>query len=469
MPTGHAYSATRVLLELDGDVAASLSRAEGGESFADVVPEPPSAGRVKKHLGPVRCAPITIAFGAGIGKPLFEWLAGALAGKHEAHDGALIFLDYKSTASARLKFKAARITDIAVPMYSATMKEPASWEVVLQPEAASLSHESLGTFHPSAAVKGSKAWLACNFSFSISGLENACAKVSTVEPIQIHFPEAADAAPEVGNLAVMVSNTALASFQTWHEDFVVAGHNADEFERSGSLIQRSADLKEALCAVELQNVGIVRISPERFEGTTDVIAKSRIELYVEAVELKTAVLASFAPAPAPTEDAKTPTGSGEMAGPRGAELAARLRLTDPRFRIVDDRPPRQREGEAAGEAWARRTASLEELESIAGLSGEWTELRLPDDHSLVRELAAAGALVADPGTVELARDDYVDALVAGATRVYREALPHLRSGGEEAGIAAQTADERLAAARTTASNIIKQQSDASNALIDNIR
>ena len=67
--TGRTYSATRVLLELSGEVAASLTDAEGGELFADVIPEP-GGGRIKKHLGPVRCAPITIGFGAGMGKPL---------------------------------------------------------------------------------------------------------------------------------------------------------------------------------------------------------------------------------------------------------------------------------------------------------------------------------------------------------------------------------------------------------------
>jgi hypothetical protein len=94
---------------------------------------------------------------------------------------------------------------------------------------------------------------------------------------------------------------------------------------------------------------------------------------------------------------------------------------------------------------------------------------LPEDHSLVRELAASGALVADPGAVELTRDDYVDALITGATRAYREALPHLASGGEETRNAAQAADEQFASTRTAASNILKQQSDASNAVIDRLR
>ena len=465
--SARSHSATRFLLELDGQLAAMLTDAEGGDLFADVIPEPPSGGRIKKHLGPVRCEPITIGFAAGMGKPLFEWIAGALAGKEATHDGALVFLDYSSTAQARLEFTAARITDIVLPEYSGTGKEQTRWEVVLQPETARLSRASVGTFHPIAASKAAKSWLACNFQVSISGLESACSKVSAVDSIRVHIPAEPGTAPDIGNLVITVANTVLQAFEDWHKDFVVDGNNADEFERTASIVQRSVDLKETLSSVVLQNVGIVRVSPVRAEGKAEVVARSRIELYVEAVELASAVLASLAPSPTPPKDAAS-QGATDEPYPRGAELAARLRSTEKGFRVVDDRPPRQREGEAAGEAWARRMASLDELESVAALAGDWTELRLPEDHSLVRALADSGALVADAGPVELARDEYVAALVAGATRVYQEALPHLEGSGDD-GVADQAADEQLASARASLSNVLKTRDDSANGVIEHLR
>ena len=459
---GRTYSATRVLLELDGQVAASLADVEGGELFADVISEPPSGGRVKKHLGEVRCAPITIGFGAGMGKPLFEWIAAALIGKQMTHDGALVFLDYKSTATSRLEFTAAGITDIVTPAYAATSKQQTRWEVVLQPESAKISHASLGSIQPSQPAKSQKNWLGTNFSFSLSGLETSCAKVMAVEPIHIGFPPKLDGAPDVGNVAVTVSNVALKPFQDWHTNFVTAGLNSDEYELAGSIVQRSVDLKETLCSIGLENVGIVRITPDRVEGATDVVARSRIELYAEAVKLNAAALATFA-------ETKPSGGAGPTTDQRiirGADLAARLRSTNV-FRVVDDQPPRQREGEAAGEAWARRTASLDELASIAALAGDWTELRLSEDHSLAAELAATGELVADPGPVELTRDEYVDGLVAGASRVFREALPYLEAG-EDAGITPQGAEERLSTASAAASNMLKKRDDVAEAVIDHL-
>ena len=461
---GRTYSGTRVLLELDGEIAASLTDAEGGEAYADIVTEPPSGGRVKKHLGQVRSAPIRIGFAAGMGKPLFEWMRASLAGKHVTHDGALIFLDYKSTATSRLDFKAARIAEIVLPAHSGLSKEPTRWEVILQPETASASHAPLGTLYPVPAAKSAKAWLGSNFSVSLSGLEASCARVSAVASVRIQFPPEADAAPDVGNLVITVSNLDVQAFTAWHDDFVVTGNNDETFERSGSIVQRSVDLKETLCSIGLENVGIVRISPERTEGAKDVVARSRIELYLEAVTLQSAVLASFAPVKPAAEAA--PSETVEPAGPRGAELAARLRSTRDAFRSVDDRPPRVREGEAAGETWARSMASLEELESMVALSDDWTGLRLPDDHSLVRRLLARGELVAEPGTVELIRDDYVEGLVAGAARVYREAVPYLAAGDSGAG---QQAEAQFAAAGSAASNILKQRDGAANLMIDRLR
>ena len=93
---------------------------------------------------------------------------------------------------------------------------------------------------------------------------------------------------------------------------------------------------------------------------------------------------------------------------------------------------------------------------------------MSEDHSLARELAASGVLVADPARVELARDEYVEALIAAATRVFQEALPYLEGGGD-APISTQTADERLAAGSTAASNVAKTRDDAASAVIEHLR
>ena len=61
--------------------------------------------------------------------------------------------------------------------------------------------------------------------------------------------------------------------------------------------------------------------------------------------------------------------------------------------------------------------------------GDWTELRLEGDHSLADFLRATGVLDGTGGPVDLSRDDFVDGLVAGAERVFREAQPHLGGAG----------------------------------------
>ena len=72
--------------------------------------------------------------------------------------------------------------------------------------------------------------------------------------------------------------------------------------------------------------------------------------------------------------------------------------------------------------------------------------------------------MADPGPVELTRDEYVEAVVAGARRVYREALPYLGTS-----IDGEVPDAQLASGRTMLTNVEKTRDGAATAMIDRLR
>lgn len=440
---GRAYTATRFVLELNGRPAGSLSAVEGGEAYADVVLETPAVdGRTKKHLGTVRYEPVKITVGVGMGQRLYNWLQGTLAGEQPERDGAIVFLDYQGKESSRLEFDGARISDIELPLLDPSDKGPAELTVTFHSKSTVRSSASAGSVYAGAgagATKGlggkQKAWSVNSFRFRISGLEDACKKVAKVESLAVHQPEALGSPPQPGSLSIVVPSAFVQPFQAWHEDFVIKGNNADEMERKAQLVLLSQNQKEELLTVNLENVGIVRITQERQESKAEVVSRSSIELYVEAVELADAVLADMEPEER-AEDARAERETLGLAETlrelaRGRErsreepVAERLAATAAAAESVDAGGSTLRsDGVAAGEEWARRTASLSELRSLAELeAGDWTDLRLADDHSLTDELRAAGSLSADAGPVDLARDDFVEGLVAGAAGVYREVLP----------------------------------------------
>jgi hypothetical protein len=89
--------------------------------------------------------------------------------------------------------------------------------------------------------------------------------------------------------------------------------------------------------------------------------------------------------------------------------------------------PLRDDGSLLGERWATERATLDELEQVAALDeGEWTAIRLENEHSLIAELREAG-VISDGASdaLDLERDSFVEGVVAGASRVLRNAAPHL--------------------------------------------
>jgi hypothetical protein len=218
---------------------------------------------------------------------------------------------------------------------------------------------------------------------------------------------------------------------------VVKGKNEDKEERSGTLALKAPNLTDELFKLELENVGIVRIQPDQTGDSVQVLSRWKVELYVEAITIaKTA-----APAAAPAARGEAQPGGPDLAtlgallnllgrdrapgtvasavllanGPAPELVAGRLLATAGARRPQATTPLLRSEGVAAGEDWARRTASLDELEAlVAAADGDWTALSLEDDHSLAEQLRDTGALSADSGAVVIERDEFLEGVVAGA-------------------------------------------------------
>ena len=317
----HTYSAATTVLELDGEYAATLREAEGGQAFADVLSDPPNGAATNKHLGPVRYAPVSISFGSALADRLLDWITRSLAGEQPERDGALVFLDLRGNEAYRLEFTGARISDIELPRFDAAeTRQNTEWTVVFQPTTTSASYRFAGRQYQAAAGRREKQWLAASFRLNISGLESASAHVYSVEPIVVQQEEGAPL--RVGNLLITVNNAALPAFVAWHEDFVVKGNNSDDKERSGTLVQLAPNLKDDLFTIDLRRIGIVRISPASESESTarGVVGRSTVELYLEEVGLTDVSLpapAPPAPGPAAPPPAAQPVGAsaGEMRAP----------------------------------------------------------------------------------------------------------------------------------------------------------
>jgi tail tube protein gp19 len=275
-----AYAAGLYGLELDGVFAGLVTGFGGGNVTADVIKEQAGQDLVQhKHPGAARVEPITIEAGLPMAKPLYDWIKSSVEphAKFPRKNGAIIEFGAAMKEMGRRNFSNALVTGVEFPGCDAASKEQASLAVTFSPETLRLSAPKGGTIPPQPLKKAP--WPRSNFRLRIQGLEAATARTAKIEPIDIKVTR--PGAIEVPNLAITVSDASVGLFYTWLDDFVVKGNNAQDRERTGVLEYLSPNMASVLLAVNLFNLGILKVSPE--PAGADAVRRSRVEMYCEAV------------------------------------------------------------------------------------------------------------------------------------------------------------------------------------------
>lgn len=466
------------MLELEGQPAGFLTTVEGGEPFAPVVNEAVGAsGVVRKHIGSPEFAPMRMSFGTGMSESLYKWMADVLNHNRSDKNGAIVFCDYNFKERSRLMFDNALITEIAFPALDAGSKDAAYFTLTLQPRATRISKASIGSSVHGFGGKKQQHFSSANFRLKIAGLEAACARVSKIDAIIVKQPATQRDFGEnrdygvtsevltIPNVVFTLGETQAEDFYDWFVDFVINGNNAQENERAGTLEFLDANLRATLFTLTLSNLGILRIQKERIVGEIDVTARVRVELYCEEMAFNSAqesLGSTVTPSASETSPIVSTNSSvnippteillGIISGRiRGEEalratlriagsaqilnsneiaesevVARRLLATAPPM-VFSPSAPKYDDGVLIGERWAAEKATLKELDQVSALvSGEWTAIRLENEHSLIVQLSEAGVIPpGGDGPIDLERDNFVEGIVAGASRVLRSVAPHL--------------------------------------------
>jgi hypothetical protein len=449
MATGRAYSAGTFALEIGGATAGFLLSAAGGEPRAEVVEEQAPSTWVRKHIGAPKYEDIVIESRIPMSGPLESWIISLFEGKQSVTDGAIVLLDYSMKVSQRLEWTGGLISQVTFPAADGASKETARVRVTITPELTRLVAGSHAAYGKATAGK-EKSVLLSHFRFTVSGLEQASAKVSDVAAISVtrrgtddigeERDHAHDLVLDVSNIAFRVARSEAGPFATWLDDFVVKGLNDASHERTGSLTFLDQTLKNELLRLDLGGVGIFGLTYERHEARSEVIARAKVELYCETVSLHKSALASPSAASAanvagistlatlPRDLPTLPAGSTLPTILTPDVVADRLLASTEAARTASEFD----RGRAVGTQWAREKARLDELEAIAALAqkDDWKAITLPDDHSLLAFLIAGGDVQVDEGVpVDLERDELTAGIVAGAADVANEVEPILRERG----------------------------------------
>jgi hypothetical protein len=294
MPIPGQFSVSRFALEIEGKPVGFVSSVRGGEAFAQVIATADPSGVVEKRPGDVEYAPLVLEVDTSLGAAFFDRVADFLHGSQKPISGVISYLDQRLVERARLEWTDGLITEVAFPAAEAGSKDPAQLRVTIQPESTRRRAGS-DSGKPDRLPGKQKRWLASNFRFSISGLENETKRVNRVESLVLRrsvtgTPKALVAGSlDVADVVFTVAASEAGSFYDWFEDFVVRGNNSRGSERNGSLVFLDQTLTDELIGVAMQGLGILRVTEERGEARgPEAIARVSVQLYCEGMELSPA-------------------------------------------------------------------------------------------------------------------------------------------------------------------------------------
>jgi phage tail-like protein len=289
----NSYAAGRFAFSVDGQFAGYIKKVSGGVTKGEVATHNLGTTNVqKKHLATITHEAVTMEIGGGMGKPLWDWIKASFDKSFQIKTCALTAADFNYKAQATRVFQDAYIKKVTFPTFEGSNKDAVYVTVEIDPQI--IRYEAAG----GEDLKGeenanTKKWLCSNFRFEVSGLEDACKRISKVESLTweqkvvkdevglFREPTKHAAALTVPNIKLSISMADIGPWAEWHKSFVIDGKCDDGSEKTASLTLLGPDLKEELCVINFNHVGIVSLEQDAYEANSEKVASFTVEMYAE--------------------------------------------------------------------------------------------------------------------------------------------------------------------------------------------
>ncbi|WP_428268820.1 phage tail protein [Haliangium sp.] len=292
-----SYAAGRFAFDVAGSFAGYIKKVSGGVTKGEVVTHNLGTTNIqKKHLATITHEPVTIEIGMGMGKSLWEWIKASWDKDFQVKTCSLTAADFNYKAMATRVFQDAYIKKVTIPALDGSAKDSGYFTVEIDPEI--IRYEAAG----GQTLQGdenpnTKKWLTSNFKFEVSGLEDACKRISKVDSLaweqkvvkdevgQFREPTKHAAAVTVPNIKLTISQADIGPWAEWHKTFVIDGKCDDGAEKKATLTMLGPDLVEELCVIDFDHVGIISLEQESFEANSENVSRFTVELYAEEMTI----------------------------------------------------------------------------------------------------------------------------------------------------------------------------------------
>jgi hypothetical protein len=247
----------------------------------------------RKQLDGTENDDFRLEFGMAMSSGLLDWIAASWGPAPPTRDGAVLACDLQYTIRRERGFVAALVSETSFPALDAAVKASGYLTVRLTPRSVLPTHDPSTKLNIGPGVK-QKLWLTSNFRLDIDGIDTS--KVSRIAPFVVRRPVEVKSTGgtttlEAGtidfpSLRVTLSMAGADSWFAWYEDFVLNGNNGPAGERKGSISLLAPNLSEKLARVDLEGLGIYRLTTDKDEDAPpDQIQRLTAHLYCERMTL----------------------------------------------------------------------------------------------------------------------------------------------------------------------------------------
>src|SRR5262249_6405184 len=141
-------------------------------------------------------------------------------------------------------------------------------------------------------------WLPCNYRLRIDKLEEACKRVSKIEPLVVKQKVTTNALGEMRvtgieptgvdlpNLVITLPEADAEPFWDWEKSFIIQGNCEESDHKTGTLEFLTPDLKDVLFTITMTGIGIFKMTADKLEAGNENIRKVKVEMYVEDYQFK---------------------------------------------------------------------------------------------------------------------------------------------------------------------------------------
>jgi hypothetical protein len=293
-----SYVGGNFMFQLDGVKCGFVKSIGGGAVKAEIVKEPTGPDLItRKHILSPRFEDFEMEIGFSMSRAIYEWIEASWRMNHLRKDGAIISADRDMNIRSEREFSHALVTETGVPKCDGSGKEPAYMTVKFSPEHSRFKQGS-GKISGELNSRNQKAWLPSNFRLEMAGLD--CTRVSSVDAFKIvqkvvetevneQSGGADDKCPaklEFPSIKVTLAEATAQTWIDWFESFVIKGNNHENEEKSGSLVFLTSNREKELLRINMFNLGIFKLAPDKSEANEDKIKRVTAELYCERMEFQ---------------------------------------------------------------------------------------------------------------------------------------------------------------------------------------